>query len=298
MSKIPSEDEAKMNKRLLMLMNHVLSKPVNRNDDKLIIKEFLNKFESARNNKREEENKNEEDDIVESSNEKEVQETKEEFEEKKRKLLMLLDQAVEAKMKITKAFPEKLEKLGPNFERYNLNWHPGWREPERFVPEIDCDPYRGACSVSSCSCQLFQSWPVGATGSGDDSDALYVYNPKFVNPETELCRECFHLKSDHYLATKVDKHKYKEFSNENLEKYNIQISQDLPPKHPSEIPSYELIKFYEQNPTYNGASPFANKMKLLEIEEEGNKKKKGSAFAAMYGEDEGLLGDEELFEEV
>ncbi|EFC45868.1 hypothetical protein NAEGRDRAFT_79286 [Naegleria gruberi] len=199
-------------------------------------------------------------------------ETKEEFEEKKRKLLILLDQAVEAKMKISKAFPEKLALFGNDLSRYNLNWHPGWREPERFVPEIDCDPYRGACSVSSCACQLFQSWPVGEEGS-----ELYVYNPKIVNPETELCRECHHLKSDHYLATKADRSKYKEFSQENVEKYELQVSEDLPPKHPSETPTHLLSHYYEENPLHPGASPNVNKLKLLEETEENDKKKSMSS---------------------
>lgn len=42
----------------------------------------------------------------------EPEETKEEFETKKRQLLILLDQAVMTKMKISKAFPEKLKTFG------------------------------------------------------------------------------------------------------------------------------------------------------------------------------------------
>ncbi|KAG2393927.1 hypothetical protein C9374_003691 [Naegleria lovaniensis] len=211
-------------------------------------------------------------DILNSETTQERQESKEEFEEKKRKLLILLDQAVEAKMKVSKAFPEKLAMFGDNLSRFNLNWHPGWREPERFIPDIDCDPYRGACSVSSCACQMFQSWPVGEQGN-----ELYVYNPKIVNPESELCRECHHLKSDHYLATKADKTKLKEFSPENMEKYAIQVSDDIPPKHPSEIPTHFLSRFYEENPIHPGASPNVNKLKLLEETEANDKKKRMSS---------------------
>lgn len=43
------------------------------------------------------------------------QETTEEFEEKKRSLFIMLDQSAMMKMKISKAFPERLAKLGPDF---------------------------------------------------------------------------------------------------------------------------------------------------------------------------------------
>jgi len=260
---------ATIGRRLGVLVNHtLLSKPLQRTLN-------LTKTQPQDNDLLDLlSDNNEEDDLLKNiSEQKETkEETKEEFEDKKRKLMILLDQAVEAKMKISKAFPDKLALFGSDLNRFNLNWHPGWREPERFRPEIDCDPYRGACSVSSCACQMFQSWPVGEEGN-----ELYVYNPKIVNSETELCRECHHLKSDHYLATKADKYKFKEFLPDNLEKYSIQVSQDLPPKHPSEIPYHELSQFYEEHPTFPGANPNVNKMKLLEAEEESDKKKSMSA---------------------
>lgn len=218
------------------------------------IENFLNKFSTT-------------DDIEDSDEEEESPqslpqpETKQEFEEKKRALTILLDQAVQTKMKVQKAFPEKLAKFG-NVDRFQLQWHPGWREPERFVPELDCDPYRGACSQSSCPCEMFVTWPV--------EDGVYVYNPKLINPETELCMECYHPKIDHVLATRKDKSGLKEFSRENVEKYGVKYRPDLPKKHPSEVPLYELEKFYEKNPDYPGASPLTSKLAMM-VEEEPKK---------------------------
>lgn len=47
-------------------------------------------------------------------------ETKEEFEQKKRQLLILLDQAVSMKLKISRAFPEKLKTFGDIVWKYFL----------------------------------------------------------------------------------------------------------------------------------------------------------------------------------
>jgi hypothetical protein len=66
--------------------------------------------------------------------------------------MILLDQSVQTKMKISKAFAEKLKTFGDT-DRFGLNWHPGtllfyigWKDPPDYVPELDCDPYYGACS--------------------------------------------------------------------------------------------------------------------------------------------------------
>jgi hypothetical protein len=144
-------------------------------------------------------------------------------------------------------------------ERFGLNWHEGWRDPPEFVPEMDCDPYRGACSEISCPCDLYVSWPKG------DS---YVYDPTKINPESELCMICHHVKKYHKLESKSSKWSLKEFSNDNMDKYGIKMSDDLPPKHPTDIPENYLIRWYQMHPDYPGASESAGKSLLLEANEE------------------------------
>eukprot|EP01080_Neovahlkampfia_damariscottae_P011314 gene11314-4126_t len=220
------------------------------------LEKFLSKFDDV---------KDEEEDSDEESSEKEKIETKEEFENKKRKLTILLDQAVMTKMKVEKAFPEKLKTFG-DVERFGLNWHPGWREPPRFIPDMDCDPYRGACSQTSCACDIYVQWP--------KEDDLYIYDPDKINIESELCQFCHHSKKYHTLETKANKFSLKEFSNDNLEKYSFQFREDIPKKHPSEIPEYELRKYYLMNPEYPGTSEKTKKMKMIEAEEKQRKNRK------------------------
>lgn len=200
------------------------------------------------------------------------EQTKEEFDRNKRQLMILLDQAVVSKMKIDKAFGDKLKKFGPDAkQKYGLGWHPGWYEPERYQAEMDTDPFRGACAASSCPCEMFVSWPVNLRDEGhvtnaqlEDKNVQYVYNPKFINPDLDLCLECHHIKADHVLATKKDKSSLKEFSPHIVDKYGIEYFGMK--KHPADIPIYELNRFYELNPDHPGANPDQAKMALTEIE--------------------------------
>jgi hypothetical protein len=209
------------------------------------------------------------------------EETKEEFERKKRQLMILLDQAVQSKMKIDKAFGEKLKSFGPDArQKYGLGWHPGWYEPERYKPEMDTDPFRGACAASSCPCEMFVSWPVNLRDQGhvtntqlEDKNVQYVYNPQYINPENELCLECHHPKSDHVLETKKDRSSLKEFSPHIVDKYGIEYYGMK--KHPADIPMFELTRFYELNPEHPGANPDQAKLAITEMED--TPKKKGMA---------------------
>nr|QRZ58756.1 Gsp-co-occurring protein 6 [Malawimonas jakobiformis] len=185
-------------------------------------------------------------------------ETQAEFEKKKRKLLLLLDQAVAAKMKISKVFPKKLAELGDT-KRFGLDWHPGWREPDRFVPPLDCDPYRGACAVSACACDAFQTWPT--------EDGLYVYNPDITFAENMLCRACRHPKTEHVLATKRPRSDLPEFAPQQVAKYSLKYRAELPPAHPVDVPQFELSRFYRLNPDYPGASATTHIATLAEVEE-------------------------------
>ncbi len=246
-------------------------------------KEFLQKFDSNWEY-------NDDSDIEEmedSAHQPKAEETKQEFENKKGQLLLLLDQAQLSKMKISKAFPEKLAKFGPNLERFGLNWHPGWREPERFTPELDCDPYRGGCSNSSCMCEMFETWPKDFSAGA----AVYVYNPNTTNPETELCKNCYHSKMEHTLATKKDRNQLKEFSRENMDKYSIQTNPSVPRKHPADIPQFELKQFYDKNPEHPGATENAIKKSLLSLEGDNASKKKG--LADLSGDATDGLGDDD-----
>jgi hypothetical protein len=236
------------------LISHHFTPTLSSEDEKL--QKFLSKLDQL----------DEDEDEEDENEEMEEVETKEEFENKKRKLTILLDQAVMTKMKVEKAFPEKLKSFGPNLERFGLNWHEGWREPQRFIPDMDCDPFRGACSQTSCPCDIFVQWP--------KDESLYIYDPDKINVETELCQSCHHSKKYHTLETKANKNSLKEFSRENVEKYSFQFREDIPAKHPSEIPEYELRKFYLANPDHPGTSEKTKKMKLIEAEEEERKKKK------------------------
>ena len=193
------------------LINHYSNVNYSSTDEEENLEKFLSKFDEIKDEEEEEE---EEEENVQKI------ETKEEFENKKRKLTILLDQAVMTKMKVEKAFPEKLKSFGPNLERFGLNWHAGWREPPRYIPDMDCDPYRGGCSQTSCDCDLFVQWP--------KEDDLYIYDPDKINVETELCQFCHHSKKYHTLETKSNKNSLKEFSNDNIEKYSIQFREDIP----------------------------------------------------------------------
>lgn len=73
--------------------------------------EFLKRFDRHDGDDDDGDYSSDDDDDEEDANEEE-EETKEEFEEKKRKLRILLDQAQMAKLKITRAFPERLAEFG------------------------------------------------------------------------------------------------------------------------------------------------------------------------------------------
>lgn len=220
----------------------------------------------------------------------------------KRELTILLDLSVQSKMKIEKAFPEKLAKFGSTreeWDRFGLNWHPGWREPLRYVPEVDCDPYRGACMIQACPCDCFESWPLDDTtesGAVNDPDLVrtYVYNPKLSNPETELCFVCHHLKSDHTLWTpsmETSRSKLVEFNRGNTERYSLQLLESVPPKHPIHIPQYMLQKYYDEHPDAPGASAQSSKLRLADIEEDD----RPSGMASIMGDEtDDLFGDDDL----
>eukprot|EP00697_Spironema_sp_BW2_P016466 gnl/Spiro4/7716_TR4057_c0_g1_i1.p1 gnl/Spiro4/7716_TR4057_c0_g1~~gnl/Spiro4/7716_TR4057_c0_g1_i1.p1 ORF type:complete len:438 (-),score=97.18 gnl/Spiro4/7716_TR4057_c0_g1_i1:161-1474(-) len=177
------------------------------------------------------------------------------FEDRKRKLLLLLEQAVQAKTKIQRAFPERLAEFG-DLSQYGLQWHPGWREPDPFVPELDCDRFRGACRVPSCACGAFATW---ATDTG-----RYVYNPRLVDPDSEQCEVCLHAKSEHTLAA-TRAPPTAEFSPANMDLYGIQLPGMARPEHPSKIPLHALEDFYRKNPEYPGASPVVHLTGLSEM---------------------------------
>ncbi|KAL0489489.1 hypothetical protein AKO1_010495 [Acrasis kona] len=258
----------------------------NQQNDK--IQQFLNRI---LNENRIYHNKLESNNIIKNE---QPHETKEEFEKKKRQLMILLDQAVSSKMKISKAFGDKLKTFGPDPKsKYGLGWHPGWYEPERFEPEMDCDPFRGACGASSCPCEMFVTWPSNLRDKAtvtntdlDDKNVQYVYNPQFVNPENELCLECHHPKSEHVLATKKDRSSLKEFNPDMIGKYGIDYFGMN--KHPADIPLFELTRFYEANPIYAGANPDQAKMALTEIEEPTDKNK---GMNAMMDEEDDMFDE-------
>jgi hypothetical protein len=226
--------------------------------------------------------------------------TQKEFEDLKRELTILLDLAVQSKMKIEKAFPQKLAKFGKtrqDFDKYGLNWHPGWREPQRFVPEVDCDPYRGACMISSCPCDAFETWPLDDIdyGATNDPDLIrtYVYNPRLTNPETDLCYVCHHLKSDHQLwspTLEIARGKLTEFNRANVDRYSFQYVEGIPTKHPMNVPLYILQRFYDDHPETPGANVQSSKLRLADIEEE----ERPSSMSAMVMSDD-LFDDDELF---
>lgn len=81
------------------------------------IQDLLQKFDSK------EEKDDKEDEEIGMNQKNEPEETPEDFETKKRQLLILLDQAVMTKMKITKAFPEKLKTFGENLVIFQNNLH-------------------------------------------------------------------------------------------------------------------------------------------------------------------------------
>jgi hypothetical protein len=231
--------------------------------------------------------------------------TQREFEEKKRQLTILLDLSVQSKMKIEKAFPEKLLQFGrtrQDWDKYGLNWHPGWREPPRFVPEVDCDPYRGACMVQACTCDAFETWPLDDIDYGATHDPelvrTYVYNPRLTNPESDLCYVCHHLKSDHTLWTPTleqSRSKLTEFNRPNVERYSIQLQEGLPPKHPMNIPQYTLQRYYDEHPDVPGASPVSSKLKLIDVEEEKTQQPKGLSTIMDSENYDELLDEDELF---
>lgn len=79
--------------------------------------QFLQRFDQNDENDYDDDD---DDDYVnddDSGDSQELGETREQFEEKKRKLMLLLDQAQIAKMKITRAFPQRLAEFGPDVVR-------------------------------------------------------------------------------------------------------------------------------------------------------------------------------------
>lgn len=97
---------------------------------------------------------------------------------------------------------------------------------------------------------------------------------------------------DHTIKPGKDRDKIAEFSRDNVEKYSIQHKPGIPRRHPVDIPWYELKKFYEQNPTYPGASEEAVKISLVDIEE--SKKPKSLAEVMNTSESYGDDDDEDL----
>lgn len=194
-----------------------------------------------------------------------------------------------------------------------MNWHSGWRDPEEYIPPLDCDPFIGACSEVSCMCDGFVTW--------EHEGGIYVYNPRLVNPETELCSNCHHSKKSHHLRSKTlqfpeDRRRMlKEYSSEILEKYGIPegtMQQDEGStlgnrRHPSEVPQYELQRFYDQHPDFPGASERLKGFSLSEtisddqqVGSGASNKKKSSVMGMMmddvddgfgdgFGEDDDLL---------
>ncbi|KAF0853000.1 Type II secretion system (T2SS)-associated protein Gcp6 [Andalucia godoyi] len=195
-------------------------------------------------------------------------ETLQQWESTRRQLLILLDQAVLAKSRFSRAFPRKAKEFPPDAaQRYNLTWHPGWRDPEPYVPATDADPFRGACGVSSCLCDLFET-----------PGPPYIYHPDHMdtNPDRMLCARCLHPKVEHKLATTADRRKLKEFSEEHVEKYAVPASvavsitgdeeelESTRKEHPADVPMYVLKEFYTRHPQAAGAGEVFKSIAMID----------------------------------
>lgn len=192
----------------------------------------------------------------------------EEYDKVRRRLLILLDQAVLAKTKISRAFPKRMREFPSDAaDRFGLKWHPGWKDPERYIPLTDCDPYRGACGVSSCLCDLFEL-----------EGPPYVYHPDAASADQIYCARCKHPKSEHTLATNADRRKLKEFAAEQLETYAVPVVLEaksgdaeeddaaelanVRKEHPVDVPTYVLREYYVRHPEAPGAGERVRTMSL------------------------------------
>ena len=150
---------------------------------------------------------------------------------------------------------------------------------------MDCDPYLGACRFPACSCRHYSRFP---TDSGD-----YIYNPSVRQPEQELCSECGHLQTEHDLDNAgFDRETLKEFSPDVAQQYHIRLSPDEPPRHPADIPQFQLQEFYAKNPEFPGSSERGRQLRMAQQERE--RESRGSGLRVLLTsqdeEEDGLGG--------